>query len=130
MKINIPEVVEEVRSAFYRYEQALVNNEVEVLDELFWDSQLTLRFGVGENLYGHEAIAKFRAGRNPLDMSRDLMNTKITTYGTDFGTANTEFIRKGFVMNGRQSHTWVRTEKGWRIVAAHVSLLIPQKPGA
>ena len=129
MTINDPEVVAEVTAAFRRYETALVANDVATLDELFWKSPLTLRFGLFENLYGHDAIAGFRQGRAPIDLSRTLKNTIITTYGRDFATANTEFARHDSGREGRQSHTWMRTSEGWRIVAAHVSWLMPP-PGA
>ena len=123
MEINMPEVLHEVTSAFERYEQALVNNDVAVLDELFWNSPLTLRYGATENLYGYAAIQAFRAGRSAQGLSRELRHTVITTYGHDFATANTEFARQGSDKTGRQSQTWMRTPAGWRVVAAHVSLL-------
>lgn len=123
MEINLPEVVAEVTAVFHRYEQALVANDVAVLDELFWDSPHTLRYGVGENLYGYEAIAAFRAARPAQGLARELLKTVITTYGRDFATANVEFRRAGSERTGRQSQTWMRTEHGWRVVAAHVSLL-------
>ncbi len=119
--INMPDVVAEVSAAFYRYETALVNNDVTVLDELFWDSTHTLRYGATENLYGHDEIASFRSARSPVGLARKLLKVVITTYGSDFGTANCEFDRNGRI--GRQSHTWMRTLQGWRIVAAHVSML-------
>ena len=108
-----------------RYERALVANDVAELDALFWDSPHTLRFGIAENLYGHDAIASFRSGRPPIDLTRRLMNTVITTYGRDMATANTEFQRVGGTVPGRQSHVWLRTGQGWRVAAAHVSLLLP-----
>jgi hypothetical protein len=123
MDINLPAVLHEVTTAFERYEQALVNNDVAVLDELFWDSPLTLRYGATENLYGYAAIQAFRAGRSAQGLSRELRHTVITTYGHDFATANTEFVRQGSDKTGRQSQTWIRTPAGWRVVAAHVSLL-------
>lgn len=123
MTINLPAVVAEVTAAFARYEQALVSNDVTVLDELFWNSSHTLRYGVTENLYGYEAIQAFRAGRPAQGLARTLMNTVITTYGTEFATANTEFQREGSAKSGRQSQTWMRTPEGWRVVSAHVSLL-------
>ncbi len=128
LDINIPEVLAEVTEAFHRYERALVGNDVAALDAMFWKSAHTLRFGVAENLYGYEAIAAFRANRNPMDLTRDLLKTVITTYGRDFGTANVEFQRKGATVTGRQSHAWIRTEEGWKIAAAHVSLLLPPRP--
>ncbi|MBD3882933.1 oxalurate catabolism protein HpxZ [Phormidium tenue FACHB-886] len=123
MDINLPEVVAEVTAAFERYEAALVNNDVAVLDKLFWDSPLTIRYGVTENLYGYEAIAAFRNARSPQGLERTLSNTVITTYGKDFATANTEFRRQTTEKVGRQSQTWIRTPEGWRVVSAHVSLL-------
>lgn len=123
MEINIPEVVAEVTAAFERYEQALVSNDIAVLDELFWQSPHTIRYGVTENLYGYDAIAKFRKNRSATNLERTLMNTVITTYGRNFATANTEFQRQGTNRTGRQSQTWMLTDEGWRIVNAHVSLL-------
>jgi hypothetical protein len=123
LDINIPEVVAEVTEAFRRYERALIANDVATLDMLFWHSPHTLRFGVGENLYGYDAIAAFRSGRPPINLTRQLMNTVIVSYGRDMATANTEFQREGSRLTGRQSHVWLRTDEGWRIVAAHVSLM-------
>jgi hypothetical protein len=123
MDINLPDVVAEVSAAFEQYEHALVHNEVTVLDALFYNSPHTLRYGATENLYGYEAIQAFRAGRPSQGLARERMNIVITTYGRDFATANTEFQRVGSERTGRQSQTWVRTAEGWRVVAAHVSLL-------
>lgn len=122
-EINIPSVLAEVQEAFARYEDALVHNKVEVLDELFWNSPHTLRYGATENLYGYEAIQAFRAGRPSQGLMRELLHTVITTYGHDFATANCEFRREGSDRTGRQSQTWMRTPEGWRVVSAHVSLL-------
>jgi hypothetical protein len=124
-EINIPEVVAEVTEAFHRYERALLTNDVAALDALFWKSPHTQRFGIGENLYGYDAIAAFRSGRPAIDLTRRLDNTVIVTYGRDFATANTEFQREGSTLTGRQSHVWLRTAAGWQIAAAHVSLLRP-----
>lgn len=123
LPINRPDVLAEVTAAFARYEAALVSNDVAVLDELFWSSPHTLRFGATENLYGYEAIRAFRAARPSVGLARTLSNTVITTYGQDFATANTEFLRTGSERTGRQSQTWLRTPEGWRVVSAHVSLL-------
>jgi len=123
MQINLPHVLAEMEVAFARYEDALVNNKVDVLDELFWNSPHTLRYGIGENLYGFEAIQAFRAARPSQGLQRTCLNTVITTYGEDFATANTEFQRDGVARSGRQSQTWMRTPEGWRVVAAHVSLI-------
>jgi Protein of unknown function (DUF3225) len=125
MDINIPEVHAEVLAAFMRYEDALVNNRVDVLDELFWDSAHTVRYGVGENLHGIEAIRAFRLARPSTGLARTLKNTVITTFGRDFATASTEFQREGSARSGRQSQTWARMPAGWRVIAAHVSLLGP-----
>ncbi|RBL80928.1 oxalurate catabolism protein HpxZ [Streptomyces cavourensis] len=123
MDINLPDVVADVTAAFARYETALVNNQVEVLDELFWNSPHTLRYGAGENLYGYDAIRAFRAGRSPQGLARRVLRTAITTYGRDFATTNIEFQRDGSDRIGRQSQTWMRTPDGWRVVSAHVSLM-------
>jgi hypothetical protein len=122
-EINLPEVVAEVTAAFKRYETALISNDVRTLDSLFWDSPHTIRYGTTENLYGYAAIAGFRAARSPLNLDRSLMNTNITTFGQDMAVANTEFYRTSSNATGRQSQTWLRTEAGWRVVSAHVSLL-------
>ena len=123
MDINRPDVLAEVTAVFRRYEHALVNNQVDVLDELFWASDFTVRFGVGENLYGIEAIRAFRNARPSAGLARTLQNTTITSFGADLATAMTEFRRAGSERTGRQSQTWVRLPEGWRVVAAHVSLL-------
>ena len=123
MHINLPEIVGEVTAQFARYEDALVNNKTDVLDELFWNSPQTLRYGATENLYGFDAIQAFRAGRPAQGLMRVVLKTVITTYGNDFATANIEFQRAGSTRPGRQSQTWLRTPDGWRVVAAHVSLL-------
>ena len=123
MDINLPDVHAEVMAVFARYEEALVHNQTDVLDELFWASEHTVRYGVGENLHGIEAIRAFRLARPAVGLMRTLQHTVITTYGRDFATAMTEFQREGSARSGRQSQTWVRLPTGWRVVAAHVSLL-------
>lgn len=124
-EINLPDVLAEVQAVFDRYEQALVANDVAVLDELFWDSPHTVRYGAGENLVGYAAIQAFRAARPAVGLARSLGRTVITTHGRDFATAMTEFQREGNPRLGRQSQTWVRLPEGWRVVAAHVSLIDP-----
>ena len=121
--INLPDVLAEVSAAFMRYEKALISNDVAVLDELFWNSPHTLRYGATENLYGYTEIQAFRAGRPAQGLERVLLKTVITSYGRDMATANVEFQRKGSPRTGRQSQTWLRTNDGWRVVSAHVSLL-------
>jgi hypothetical protein len=127
MDFNRPEVLAELQAAFARYEDALVHNRVEVLDELFWDSAQTVRFGIAENLYGIDAIRDFRNARPAVGLARTLQHTVITTFGDDFGTAMTEFRRQGGDKLGRQSQTWCRIDGRWQVVAAHVSL-IPLPP--
>ncbi len=121
MEINDPDVLAEVQVQFARYEKALTGNDLAVLDELFWRSPHTLRYGIGENLYGSGAIAAFRSGRPAAGLDREVLRTSITTFGRDFATANIEFRRLGSERVGRQSQTWVRLAEGWRVVAAHVS---------
>jgi hypothetical protein len=123
MDINIPGVLQEVQAVSERYEAALVGNDVAVLDQLFWDSEHTLRYGVGENLYGYAAIQAFRAARPSKGLARTVLRTCITTYGHDFATVNIEFQRTDGARSGRQSQTWMRTAAGWKVVSAHVSLL-------
>ena len=125
LDINLPEVLAEMTAVFERYEDALVNNKIDVLDELFWASDATVRYGVAENLIGIDAIRAFRAGRPATGLARHLARTVITTYGRDFATAMTEFQRDGSPRIGRQSQTWVRMADGWRVVAAHVSVIDP-----
>jgi hypothetical protein len=122
--INLPDVKAEVEAAFARYEKALVTNDVDTLQELFWNSPHTIRYGIGEILYGHAEIGAFRAARSPVGLMRTISRTVITTYGRDCATASTLFHRQttpGKV--GRQMQTWARTPDGWRVVAAHVSVI-------
>jgi hypothetical protein len=124
MEIDLPDVLAEVTAQFARYEKALVSNDVAVLDELFRKDSRTLRYGIGENLYGYDAITAFRSARSPVGLMRRTDKTLITTYGRDTAVASTLFYRDtapGRV--GRQMQTWVRFPEGWRIVAAHVSII-------
>lgn len=123
MQINLPEVVAEVTAQFDRYEKALISNDVAVLDELFWNSPHTLRYGATENLYGYDEIQAFRAARPSVGLARTVLRTAITTYGRDAATTNIEFQREGSTAIGRQSQTWIRTPDGWKVAAAHVSLM-------
>ena len=123
-EIDIPEVVAEVRKAFDEYEKALVNNDVAKLDELFRDDPRTIRYGAGEILYGYAEIKSFRAARSPVGLGRTLSKTAITTYGREFATAATLYERPSAPGKiGRQMQTWVKFPEGWRVVAAHVSLI-------
>ena len=124
MQIDIPEVKAEVEAAFAAYEQALITNDVPTLEALFWDNGRTIRYGIGENLYGMDAIRAFRRARSPVGLMRRIEQTVITTFGRDFATASTLFFREtnpGKI--GRQQQSWARLPEGWRIVAAHVSLI-------
>ena len=124
MEINRPEIVSEVTAAFERYEAALVGNDIAVLDELFLAAPQTIRYGVGENLYGIDAIRAFRGARPATGLERTLERTVITTYGADFAVAATLFRRASAPGRvGRQLQTWVRLPAGWRVAAAHVSLI-------
>lgn len=124
MVVDVPEIVAEVSAAFARYENALVSNDITTLNELFRDDARTLRYGSGENLYGYSAIKSFRAARSPLGLARRTARTVITTYGRDTAVASTLFYRDSAPGKvGRQMQTWVRFAEGWRIVAAHVSVI-------
>jgi hypothetical protein len=129
MDVDLPEVVAEVRAAFERYEKALVVNDVDTLDELFRQDERTIRYGIRENLYGHKEVAAFRAGRSPIGLDRTTSRTVITTYGRDCAVASTLSHRPamGGKKVGRQMQTWVRFPDGWRVVAAHVSII--EAPG-
>lgn len=130
MEIDIPEVKAELEAAFAVYEAALTTNDVDALDALFLDAPTTIRYGGGENLYGYGEIAAFRAGRSPAGLMRALERTVITTYGRDFGVASTLFRRDSAAGKiGRQMQTWIRTDAGWRVVAAHVSIIVDPDGG-
>ncbi|HWK84609.1 MAG TPA: oxalurate catabolism protein HpxZ [Caldimonas sp.] len=135
MNIDQPDVHAEVSAAFADYEKALVGNDVETLDTMFWATPSTVRYGTAENLVGIDAIRRFRAQRSPAGLARALRNTVITTFGSDFATTMTEFVRPGFEHDGelarigRQSQTWVRfAGAGWRVVAAHISVIALPPP--
>ncbi|MEA2884041.1 MAG: hypothetical protein QOH32_3297 [Bradyrhizobium sp.] len=124
MDIDLPEVLAEVTAAFERYEAALVSNDVAVLDELFHADKRSIRYGVGENLHGYDEIMAFRAARSPVGLGRRTARTLITTYGRDTAVASTLFYRDQLAGKvGRQMQTWIRFPEGWRIVAAHVSII-------
>jgi hypothetical protein len=130
MEINLPDVVAEMTAMFQQYEMALVGNDVEALDAMFRDDPRTIRYGATENLYGYSEIKSFRAARSPVALGRTLSKTVITTYGRDFAVAATLYERPSAPGRlGRQMQTWVRFPEGWRVVAAHVSLMDPPKAG-
>ncbi len=124
VEIDLPEIVAAVREAFAMYEKALTSNDVATLDQLFRKDSRTLRYGIAENLYGYDAITAFRAARNPAGLMREISETVITTYGRDTAVASTLFNRASLPGKiGRQMQTWVKFAEGWRIVAAHVSII-------
>jgi Protein of unknown function (DUF3225) len=128
MDIDLPEVVAEVKAEFERYEKALMTNDVAVLCAIFHDDPRTIRYGGAEILYGFAEIEAFRTARSPVGLARTLSKTVITTYGRDFAVASTLYDRPSFPGKiGRQMQTWVRFAQGWRIVAAHVSMIDPPK---
>ena len=121
MTVDDPVVLAELTAAFADYERALMDNDTEALDRLFWNAPQTVRYGVGENLYGFDAIAAFRRARAGGAPRRALTRTAISTFGDAFGQASTEYVRVGGTTIGRQTQTWVKFDTDWRIVAAHVS---------
>ena len=124
MEIDLPEVVAEVRAAFDRYEKALTTNDLAALNSIFRDAPQTIRYGIGENLYGYDQIKAFRGARAPVGLMRRISQTVITTYGRDYAVASTLFHRDTMPGKvGRQMQTWVRFPDGWHVVAAHVSLI-------
>ena len=125
MRINDPEVVAELRALYPRYEQALVSNDVDTLTDMFWAGPEVMRFGAAENLYGPQQLAAFRKARPAANLARAVTRLDIVTFGRDLGSITLEFERNTAAgpIRGRQSQTWVRMPEGWRIVAAHVSLL-------
>jgi hypothetical protein len=125
MAINDPEIVAELAALYPRYETALVTNDVETLTAMFWASPHAMRFGAGENLYGIDEIEAFRKNRPAANLARKIQRMDIVTFGKDFGSVTLEFERETDekITRGRQSQVWVRLAEGWRIVAAHVSLL-------
>jgi hypothetical protein len=124
MECDLPDVIADVKAEFERYERALVLNDLATLNELFRNDSRTIRYGATENLYGYSEIARFRAARSPVGLARTLSRTVITTYGRDHAVASTLYHRASAPGKiGRQMQTWLRTPEGWRVVAAHVSMI-------
>ena len=121
MHINQPDVHAEVTASAMRYERAFVANDIPVLDELFWRSEHTIRYGATEVLYGAEEIAAFRRARGAKELARTIRRLVVTTFGAEFAIVNLEFEREGTSTIGRQSQGWVRMAEGWRVVSAHIS---------
>ena len=122
---NLPEVVAEVRDLFERYEQALIDKNVAVLDTTFWDSPHTIRYALHENGYGFNEIHGHRLARPPgPGIKEKRIRLEILTLGRDLATVNLEFKVRGKELVGRQSQTWVRfPAAGWKVIAAHVSTM-------
>src|SRR5262249_32186119 len=123
MDIDIPEVVAEMTAEFEAYERALIDNDIAALDRFFWNDPRALRYGIGEHLYGHVAIAAYRKAQPGDTRPRDIPRREIHTFGRDFAVTNIEFVRPGQTRTGRQTQSWARMRDGWCIVAAHVSLM-------
>jgi hypothetical protein len=129
MTVNDPTAHRELSALYPLYEKALMENDAETLTRMFWASPLAMRFGATENLYGIDEIEVFRKARPAVGLARRITRLDIVTFGKDFGSVTLEFERESQsegvpkVIHGRQSQVWVRLEEGWRIVAAHVSLL-------
>ena len=128
IEVNVPHVLAEVEVEFARYEQALLANDVEALIGFFLDAPTTVRYGIDDAQYGHDELAAFRRSQASATPPRELRRTVVTSFGTDFATADTEFVPTGSEVIGRQSQTWLRTDGGWRIVSAHVSWLGGRAP--
>lgn len=124
MEINHPSTLAEVRAVFEAYERAFVANDIEALDGFFLHAPTTIRYGVADMQVGMDELRAYRQTVSAAGLERELRETVITTYGTDIGLASTLFFRDRHAgKTGRQMQTWIRTADGWRIVAAHVSLI-------
>ncbi len=128
MRIDDPAVIAEARAVLDRYEDALMNNRTEVLDEIFWADPRTVRFGITEILYGHDAIRAFRASVKNY-AQRIQRKVHITAFGPDFACTHLEYERVGTGLIGRETKIMARLPEGWRVVSAHVSLLATGDPG-
>lgn len=125
--VNDPIVLAAFEAVFNEYEQALVTNDVATLDRLFWDCPHTVRYGAAENLYGYAAIQSYRSGRPAHNLDRTVIRKSLVTIGADYAVANIEFTRANDARIGRQSQAWVQFADGWRVIAAHVSLMDASK---
>ena len=114
-----------MRARFERYEQALVDKDVDTLDATFWDSPHTIRYSLNENGYGFREIHAHRVARPPgPGLKEQRRRLEILTLGRDLATVNLEFKVRGRDLIGRQSQTWVRfPDLGWKVVSAHVSTM-------
>ncbi len=128
VELDNPSVLAEVRAVFDRYEAALMANRTEELDAIFWADPRTVRFGITEVLYGHEAIRAFRASVKGY-AQRIQRKVHIVAFGRDFAATHLEYERVGTGLIGRETKIMARLPEGWRVVSAHVSLLAGTDPG-
>ena len=121
--IDRPEVLAEVLRVFRDYERALMANDVDAINACFWADPRTTRYGIADRQWGIEQLAAFRAATPAPDFTRELLHPRITAYGLDMAVAQVEFLRSDSALRGFQTQTWVRMAEGWKIVAAHVSMI-------
>ena len=125
LEVNRPEVVDEITLLFEAYEAALVDKNIEVLDNTFWDSKHTIRYAMHENGYGFDEIHQHRVSRKKgPGIKEERRRLEILTLGDCFATVNLEFKIRGTKDIGRQTQTWVKfPSTGWKVVTAHVSTM-------
>jgi len=123
-EIDLSDVLIDLDQAFNQYENALIQNNVPVLDKFFWDNPKTVRYGIAENLYGGDEIRAYRKNCNPVPSGRKIIQKTITSFGHNFGIVSVEFTSPDSEQTGRQMQTWALFPEGWRIVAAHVSVIL------
>jgi hypothetical protein len=122
-QIDQADVVAEITAVFHAYEAALMGNEVAALNAFFWSDPRVTRYGIADRQIGIDELIAFRAATPAPNFTRELQNLRITTFGADIAVAQVEFVRSDTDLRGFQSQTWVRMEGGWKIVAAHVSMI-------
>lgn len=116
-------VVAEVTDCFFAYERAFMANDVPVLTAFFWADERLTRYGIADRQLGFAEQQAYRAATPAPDFTRRLENLRIHAFGPDCAVAQVEFVRSDTALRGFQSQTWVRLAEGWRIVAAHVSMI-------
>jgi len=121
--INQPQTVAELTAVFHDYEQALMSNDLPTLDAFFWDDDRVTRYGIADRQWGIDELRAYRAATAAPNFTRRLEHLRIITIGQNLGTAQVEFIRSDSPLRGFQTQTWVRFPQGWKIVAAHVSMI-------
>jgi hypothetical protein len=124
--IDDPRVLAEVTAVFHDYERALMNNDVAALNAYFWQDARVTRYGIADRQLGIAELIAYRAATPAPRFTRRLENLRICSFGPDMAVAQVEFVRSDTPLRGFQSQTWARLSsgpKGWRIVAAHVSMV-------